>query len=215
MITTQRLIACWIALGLALLGGNHAHDALQKEAVVIAAKEAPPYVSVSDVEAVRLRYEACKRDLSFEVMLFEAGSSCQEHFSKPVNEIAEDAQEIHRASYVEREVKSRVDARQSELRKNLETFYYGLIIAASAAFLLWCKSTVFPRLVALKNAIYEHAPSAKNLKALGANRKVRQAESEFVTLKNLHDNGLINDEMFEKRKEVLKASLSGNQVFQD
>mgnify|MGYP001154135784 CR=1 FL=1 len=57
--------------------------------------------------------------------------------------------------------------------------------------------------------------ACNDLKALGANRKVRQAESDFQTAKNLHDNGLISDEMFEKRKTELKEALSANKVFQD
>lgn len=215
MITTKKMILCWAALGIALAVGNMAHEVLQKEAAVIAVKEAPPYESVSDVEAVRLAYETCQRDVNFESMLLQTGTSCKEHFLKPTERTTQSAQEYHRDSYEKREVGSRIDARQSKLRENFETFYYVLAFAAFAVVLLWCKSTVLPRLVNFKDAVRERAPSISELKALGANRKVRQAESDFATLKNLHDNGLINDEMFKKRKDELKASLSSNQVFQE
>jgi len=215
MITTKKLIACWAALGIILVAGNVAYDVLKKEAVVIAAKEAPPYVPVSDGEAVRLDYETCTHDPSYELMLLKAGSSCQEYFSQPMEKIAESAQKSHRYSYDAREVESRVNARQSELRKNLEMFYYALIIAASAAFLFWAKSTVLPRLIAMKDAVRERAPSADDLKTLGANRKMRKVESDFAALKSLHDNDMISDEMFEKRKEELKASLGTNSAFRD
>lgn len=59
----------------------------------------------------------------------------------------------------------------------------------------------------------EVAPSAPNIKGLTAGRKLRQAETDFVTLKNLHENGLITDEMFAKRKEDLKAALGNNEIF--
>lgn len=59
----------------------------------------------------------------------------------------------------------------------------------------------------------EIAPSAPNTKGLTAGLKLRQAQSDFVTLKNLHDNGLITDEMFAQRKDELKAALGSNEIF--
>jgi hypothetical protein len=96
-----------------------------------------------------------------------------------------------------------------------EIFCYVAAFAAVVVFLLWFRSTLLPRLVAVKDVVKERTPSASDFQALGANRKVRQAESDFQTLKNLHDNGLINDEMFEKRKAELKDALSANKLFQD
>lgn len=215
MINAKKLLACWAALGIALVVGNMAHSVLKKDATIVAAKEAPPYVPISDVEAVRLAYERCQEDVSFEIMLLQAGTSCKEYFSKPTEKTTQIAQEYLRDSYETREVESRIDARQSKLRENFETFYYGLAFVAFALALLWCKSNVLPQLVTFKDAVRERAPSLSDLKALGANRKVRQAESDFATLKNLHDNGLIDGEMFKKRKDELKASLSNNQLFQE
>lgn len=56
-------------------------------------------------------------------------------------------------------------------------------------------------------------PPTHNIKGLNAERKLRQAEADFVSLKNLHDNGLITDEMFSQRKAKLKAALASNEIF--
>jgi hypothetical protein len=48
---------------------------------------------------------------------------------------------------------------------------------------------------------------------LHAGHKLRQAEKEFVTLNNLHDNGLISDDIFLKRKAELTAALGSDEMF--
>lgn len=55
-------------------------------------------------------------------------------------------------------------------------------------------------------------PPSPNIKEMNAGRKLRQAEADFVTLKNLYDNGLITEEIFSQRKADLKAALSNNEI---
>jgi hypothetical protein len=53
----------------------------------------------------------------------------------------------------------------------------------------------------------------KTVKTLTESRKLRQVESDFLTLQNLFKNGLITEEMYLKRKEALIASLSNSDTF--
>lgn len=214
MFTIKKLAICWALLGAVAVMGATVFDAALKEVAATVEKESPPYVAVSDAEAVRLDFERCTHYGEFELELIRRRSSCEEFFSQPIEQIAEVSQNHHRQAYY-RDVDYRVNTRDSELRTRRETFFVGLLIVAGVALLLWFISSVMPRFVAAGKAVRQRAPSFSDLKAMGENRKVRKAESEFATLKNLYENGLISQEMFEKRKDELKAALSSNRMFHE
>jgi hypothetical protein len=213
MITSKKLIAWWIGLGIAAALGGKAHDVLEQEARNISAQE-KPYVELTDAQAIRWGYEQCKQSTARQEGLAQSGYTCERLYSNPIPEIVSSARYDHRRAHSIEEY-DRLRPKITRLDDNLELFYGAVGLGACAVFLLWCRSTLLPLLTRLKETVRERTPSPSELKALGANRKVRQAESDFVTLKNLHDNGLINDEMFEKRKDELKVALSANHVFRD
>jgi len=215
MISSKKLLAYWAGIGVTVALANGVYDSLSKDVPERAEHEAQPYVAVSDQEAIMRQYRSCFQDKDLQLQLLAAGSSCEKLYSNPSAEMVKNAQEAMHWDYYGREIAPRIKERRSTLDGNLKLFLSAAAFAAATVFLLWCKSTLLPRLKAMKEVVRERAPSVEDVKALGANRKVRQAESDFQTLKNLHDNGLINDEMFEKRKEELKVALSANKVFQD
>jgi len=213
IITTKKLIACWVGLGIITAVSFKIFDKAEEDARQIASEKVP-HVELSDAQLVQMDYEKCLKDRTRQIELAAYGSSCEKSYSDTSPEMIKIMRLSYRAN-IGLQIDELAWPEIKSLRSMKETFYHATAFAAVVVFLLWFKSVLLPRLVALRDVVKERTPSASDLKALGANRKVRQAENDFHTLKNLHDNGLINDEMFEKRKAELKEALSANKVFQD
>jgi hypothetical protein len=124
------------------------------------------------------------------------------------------SQDRHHQGFHQAEIYPRTVELEGRYLTYFERFLAFLWIAAAAAFLMWCRSTLLPIVGRFRAKLRDRSSLSVDLQSIGANRRVRQAESDFATLKNLHDNGLINDEMFNLRKEELKAALTSNKVFQ-
>jgi hypothetical protein len=126
---------------------------------------------------------------------------------------------INRASFFQSEVAPRIKPTENYIDIAFACGYAVLAMILVFAFTRWLKFEGVPAMRQNLESMKESVPSLPplpplpNIKALNAGRKLRQAEKEFETLKNLHDNGLITDEMFLKRKAELKASLGGNEMF--
>jgi hypothetical protein len=219
MITTKKLIGYWAVLAIVTVLGHTLETDLHKKAFDAAVKRVTAPIGVTDAEAVQWDYEFCKQHPEMTQELVKAGQSCDTIFADPTPEVARAAQKHYRSYHANsqdpHEEGSGVWDEVERLTTMFEVFYIVVSIAALLVFALWFKATLLPRLVAVKDLVKERTPSVGDLKDIGANRKVRQAESDFQTLKNLHENGLIDDEMFEKRKAVLKEALSANRAFQD
>lgn len=215
MVTTKKLLAWLAGIGIAASLAASAHNILSEEVPERAERDARPYVPITDQEAIMRRYRRCFQDKEVQHQFLSAGVTCEQAYSNPSAEMVKNAQESDHWEYYGREVYPLIKERRDTLDSNFKAFLYAAAFAAVTVLLLWCKSTLLPKLSAMKDVVRERTPSVEDVKALGANRKVKQAESDFLTLKNLHDNGLIDDEMFEKRKDELKAALSTNKVFQD
>lgn len=102
----------------------------------------------------------------------------------------------------------------------VQASYTLLGLAALVAVCMWFRSTVVPFATGTlfpfaARGLSKIQPSflSRQWNAAAANRKVRRAQSDFAALKNLHDNGLINEAMFAKRKKELQDDLSGNALF--
>lgn len=213
MITTKKLIACWVGLGITTAVSFKIFDKAEEEARE-ASRSKFRYVELSDTQLIQMRYEKCHNSPSFRAELATYGSSCEKLYSNASEEMINSARIDYKSDLAHKAFEDSWPEIK-KLNSMQEIFCYATAFAAVVVFLLWFKSVLLPRLVAVKDVVKERTPSASDLKALGANRKVRQAESDFQTAKNLHDNGLISDEMFEKRKTELKESLSANKVFQE
>lgn len=213
IITTKKLIACWVGLGIIAAVSVKVFDTARDE-VTQTESARVPYVELSDAQLIQMEYRECLGDRTRRAQLAAYGSSCEQSYSNVSRDMIDAARLSYRAG-VALKITQLAAPEIRKIDSMQEKFFYVVAFAAVVVSFLWFKSVLLPRLIAVKDVVKERTPSASDLKALGANRRVRQAESDFHTLKNLHDNGLINDEMFEKRKAELKEALSANKVFQD
>jgi hypothetical protein len=210
---TKKLLLVWFVLGLLAGIGTKVYSAKQDGAEAAAIKEAPPYVKVSDAEAIAKAIASCRDDANLSVQLMLAEATCESFYANRATDGIKLAQQSHREQFYRAEVYPRERELETLYTTYFERYLVCLSLAAGIAFLMWCRSTLLPLLGRFYGKLRDRASLPTDLQSIAANRRVRQAEADFATLKNLHDNGLINDEMFNLRKEELKAALVSNKVF--
>ncbi|WP_139089383.1 hypothetical protein [Janthinobacterium lividum] len=211
-MTSKKLLISWFFLAVVAALGTVTHGVMMKEVPEIAAKEAPKYLPLTDLEAIKEALASCNKDVYQLADLAMAGGTCGSAYANPSARLVELSQESHKTRFYWKEIRPRVENLENGLNTNFTRLIVIVLLVAMVVFIIWCKSTLFSFVV--QGRIKLRGLSFLDLKSKGPNRRVRQAESEFITIKNLHDNGLISDEMFLKRKEELQAALIRNEVFE-
>lgn len=215
-MTTKKLFVIWAFLGALSAVSFLIHTNTMKRAEEVAWQQAPRYVPLTDTAAVlEYSYNDCEEDPARELIFLYRNMDCNKAHANPTQRMVDEAIEIHKNKFYRREVLPLKYKVEKASKSNTEFFMTTILGFAAAALLFWFKSVALPRLAKTKSDITERSDIAQNLKAAGANRKVRKAESDFSTIKNLHENGLISDEMFEKRKDELREALSENKIFRN
>lgn len=92
--------------------------------------------------------------------------------------------------------------------------FFVICYAAIALDAMWCVKRWFTArgrsAIAARLSCVLWIPD--RLKRFAASRSLRRAESELVTLVSLRQSGLITEEMFDRRKDALKAVLGDNHL---
>jgi hypothetical protein len=120
---------------------------------------------------------------------------------------------VHRDAFVKAEVAPRIGEVKNFLAWAFGIAYLTVGLFALLAFRKWFTSELLPIARRGLGKIKDAASIPHDLGEFNANRKLRQAESDFLTVKNLYDNGLITEEMLLQRKAELTAVLDSNQLF--
>lgn len=115
----------------------------------------------------------------------------------------------HRKEFTQREIAPRVDGLRTKLDWCLGVISAAISLYAVAVFWKWF-STNGRR--SLSQGLEHLKRTPGNFRGLFASRKLRRTESEFLTIKNLHENGLISDEIFAKRKADLRSAIEENSL---
>lgn len=191
---------------------------------------APSYVPLADavaladgksnfeeriVEAERKKAEWTKCAAETEEYL--VGSLCQYLVPEKVEqesdaELKADGHRIHRSQFIWKNVRPHVEKAEGAIDWIFGISYAVVALLFSLAIFKWLKFSALPMMRdGLKTA--SSAPVGKAFRDLNAARKLRKAESDFLTAKTLYENGLITEEMFFKRKDELKQLLGDNELF--
>jgi hypothetical protein len=210
MTTKKFILSCLVLLAFAW-GGYIVYDAKYDAAYGVAHKAARPYVPLSDEDAIAEAFAECQNDPELLALSFRA---CDTIYENPSPKLLKAAHESHSLAFDRAEIFPRVHELQDQYLTYFERFLVFLGLTATAVFLLWCRSTLLPLAVKFHAKLRARSSLSTGIETFSATRQVRQAESDFATLKNLHDNGLIDDEMFHLRKEELRLALTANKVFQ-
>jgi len=210
-MTTKKFMLSCLVLLFFVWGGYIVYDVKDHAAYGIAVKAAPPYVPLSDERALAEAFAACLDDPKLGGLSF---TTCETIYENPSPELLKSAHESHSLAFDRAEVFPRYEELQDQYLTYFEGFLVFLGLVAAAVFLLWCRSTLLPLALRFSAKLRDRSNLSAGIETFGATRQVRQAESDFATLKNLHDNGLIDDEMFNLRKEELRVALTANKVFQ-
>jgi hypothetical protein len=210
MTTKKFILSCLVLLFFAW-GGYIVYDVKNDAAYGIAHRAARPYVPLSDENALAEAFVACRNYSELHALSFD---ECETLYENPSSELLKSAHESHRLVFDRAEIFPRFEELQDQYLTYFERFLVFLGLVAAAVFLLWCRSTLLPLVLRFSAKLRDRSNLSAGIETFGATRQVRQAESDFATLKNLHDNGLIDDEMFNLRKEELRVALTANKVFQ-
>lgn len=89
----------------------------------------------------------------------------------------------------------------------LGSVYAILFIASLWMLIKWFAANLWPKISGLAGTLHRSI----NWTEMGAARRLRRAEEEFRTLKNLRDEGLIAEEVFVARKDRLRAAIRTDQ----
>lgn len=211
MTTKKFMLSCLVLLFFAW-GGYIVYDVKNDAAYGIAHRAARPYVPLSDENALAEAFVECQ---NYSVRrALSSFTACEMLYENPSSELLKSAHESHRLAFDRAEIFPRFEELQDQYLTYFERFLVFLGLTATAVFLLWCRSTLLPLAVKFHAKLRARSSLSTGIETFSATRQVRQAESDFATLKNLHDNGLIDDEMFHLRKEELRLALTANKVFQ-
>lgn len=218
-MTIKALLVRYILLAVCLVGLGAAHSALLEHVPAIARHYAPPYVPLVKEEANKRATETYKASTTNcdNPSDYMGEYLCKMRLTPSAPESVEQLErkeyESHRWLYTQREILPLQEKLETATRLGFGMLYF--IIAISALILTW-RSFKSSRLPGLFGRIQDRRRSVRfrsNLKDVLAGHRLRNAEDEFRALKNLHDNGLITDDMFAMRKEELRMKLDGNEIF--
>lgn len=117
-----------------------------------------------------------------------------------------------RTKYLNGEI---IDIALYNSRENVERFEYvvfaTLYISLAILFVLpliaWLKSDQVVRGMRRIGALGHRLPSASAIKEAANAKRLKGVSEEYVTLKSLHEDGLITDEAFEARTQALREKL--------
>lgn len=115
----------------------------------------------------------------------------------------------HRSEFRQKEIEPRIDNLTMAFKIGFSLLYAGIVLYTILVMWKWYATQGRLAIGQGMGKLNEVAA----LKGMAANRKLRQAENDFSTLKNLYENGLITEEMFLQRKDQLKSILGSNEVF--
>jgi hypothetical protein len=85
--------------------------------------------------------------------------------------------------------------------------YAILFIAGLWGLIRWFAANIWPKIAGFAGTLHRSI----NWTEMGATRRLRRAEDEFRTLKNLRDQGLIAEDVFVARKDKLRAAIRTDQ----
>lgn len=193
---------------------------------------AKPYTSLSDEDAHELgasTYEGLVEDTNRRLEEWqECVARTEGHLERIVcrerptavkaagkSSLIADGHRIHREEFVSSEVKPHIDSTETIIEWVFDIAYAIIGLFVLLIFLKWFVFKIQPLAGRVFGKMCAATRLSQNLKDIYANRKLRQAEKDFLTVKNLYDNGLITEEMFLKRKDDLMAVLGGNGIFRD
>lgn len=221
----------------AVLGGtvSIAYQLFEKDgAEAIARQLAPPYVPLSQEEALSLaktsletrtqkylrvkekrKADPCYLEIErFDFRAMDQERHCRNGWEdlqplvKPTLDVAH-VVNSHRADYLSSEFEPfqrKVEERGLIVGQGLGGLL-GLWVAIAA--LQWLAGTMFPYLkLGLKRAS-SNIQIGKSVRSMAEAHRFNQAKAQILTLEKLRDSGLISEAEFIRRKELLRESLQG------
>ncbi|HJV02083.1 MAG TPA: hypothetical protein VJ752_16205 [Burkholderiaceae bacterium] len=193
---------------------------------------APSYIPIADNEALaagrsafeeRVAENARKRekwkDCAANTDEYLVGSLCQYLVAENI-ESQDEAKwvsvghEIHRNLFLWNEVRPHEAKAENLINWIFGILYFSLVLFVLLGFKRWLTSSVVPRIRKRLEGI-DVTRIGGVFRGMNARRKLRKAESDFITAKNLYENGLITEEMFLMRKNKLKHLLGHNALFRN
>lgn len=113
----------------------------------------------------------------------------------------------HESEYWEKEIRPRAETFEIAVAIMLSAVGILVLLYAGRAFVTWYSARRGEGGTQAAETFKGVGDVVQAVKSQATSRKMRSAEREYRTLKNLHDNGLISDEKFDKRKNELRSIL--------
>jgi hypothetical protein len=212
---------CWLAICVGIMIPMHL--GLKDKAYTFAEERATiKYVPISEEEVYRRAGVLCVRPLGEE-------DGCQDEVTDAkANDALEAYQQtqkeklrslrlyLARSGHKQEYDKEHVFPLMNTLQHGLD-IGFGILYSAIALYvmLFMCKWFSSRGRLAIGRGMEKigNAAVPEGVKDFASNRKLRQVQEDFNTLKKLHENGLITEEMFLKRKREMQFALEKNDVF--
>lgn len=182
----------WLVVGLLCVAVLHA--ALRLISNDIATRFVRPYVPLTKEGAFTRAVQVCNQS---------GIRPYTENCSMPSDGSISTEMVAHKADYEYREfepVKERIDDVTNIV---LGMVYAALGLSALWAFKSWFGANIWPMLAGFVRPLR----ASLDLSERGASWRLRRAEKEFRTLKSLHDDGLISEDVFVTRRNKLMAAI--------
>lgn len=229
----------WIAVFAASLGAAHALVNINqmKIAYYFAKQMVPSYVPITDEHAYRsgfiINESALKEDARLTADLRDCYDRLETYFHSVCNNIFSLSQFSNAIKYntlgsegkaglvalghqdhSQRWQWKELDPVAKELPKKFDLAFqvlYGLLaLYALSALTRWFMGDGIRAMGAGLGRLKESVPIFCDFKSMAYKKKLRQAEKDFSTLKNLYENKLITEEMYLRRRGDLKAVLENS-----
>ena len=167
---------------------------------------------VSEQNRKEKRRRHCVRGFDEDDVLIQymCGKKQDELKAAIASDLIADGHRIHREEFFVSQIKPNVGTVEAIINWTFGLVYACIGLYVLKFFLKWFIAEILPFLRRGSRRLKEIRSWLPSIKALSENRRLRRAESDFLTLKNLYENGLITEEMFMARKSALKAVLGEN-----
>lgn len=189
---------------------------------------APAYTPPSRQEALELGNASYERDLAKSSQAIAEWEACQENNDQEyaryicrgrpaevdhmtAEELLESGMAIHRYHFIYNEIAPHGDTSADLITYFFVSIYVCIALVQLRFMLMWFRAACLPALRDSAGRVRAVAPDLALLKGAMASRRLRRMEAEFNTLKNLHENGLIDEADFQRRKAELKATLDSKE----
>jgi len=220
----RQVVIRWIISAVALFSIVCFYSIAEDKSYDIAEAMAPPYEEPADEEVFAAANVECtrpagaisgctvpviKRAASGDYISDYLRKRAEKYESIGIYRRIDDERQRRRLPYYEKEIAPRIE--KIEIAAIVVSVLTGALVIAYALLILrnWFRIRGSSRLATAIRIVVD-SKLLPDFHGAAGSRKLHRAQSDFLALKNLFDNGLISESTFNRRKTDISASVEGS-----